>query len=138
MSVWTAAVYERLAGDAELIGLLAEYRGGPAIFTIDPVPGDATLPYIVTAGEVAQSPFDTKNSLGRRAYRDVRCYASNKEGSVVVIEAIAERVRALFHRYELSVDGFGVLVASCNGPVVADEDDAYGRIVTVQFLLMEV
>lgn len=138
MSVLTAAVYDRLVGDATLVGLLAGYKGEPAVFTTDPVPGDATLPYIVTAGEVAQSPFDTKTDRGRRAFRDVRCYASALDGSTVVVEAISERVRALFHRYELPVDGFGVLVASCNGPVVADEDDVYGRILTVQFLLMEV
>ena len=138
MSVLTAAVYDRLAGDGTLVGMLTTYNGEPAVFTTDPAPGDATLPYIVTAGEVTQSPFDTKLDRGRRAYRDVRCYQSAKDGSPIIVEAIAERVRALFHRYALPVDGFGVLVASCNGPVVADEDGVYGRILTVQFLLMEV
>lgn len=138
MSVLTAAVYDRMAGDATLTGMLATYKGEPAVFTTDPVPGDATLPYIVTAGEVAQSPFDTKTSRGRRAFRDVRCYASAQDGSAIVVEAIAERVRALFHRYELTVTDFGVIVANCVGPIVADEQDAYGRILTVEFMLVEV
>lgn len=137
MSVLTEAVYDCLVGDATLVSMLATYRGAPAVFTIDPVPGDAKLPYIVTAGEVAQSPWDTKTSRGRRAFRDIRCYAE-ASGTTVQVEAIAERVRELFHRFQLPVSGFGVLVASAAGPVVADEEKVYGRIVTVEFLLVEV
>ena len=137
MSILTQTIYDRLADDTTLTDLLATYRDGPAIFTTDPAPGDASRPYIVTAGEVTQSPFDTKNSRGRRAWRDVRCYA-NADGSSLTIEMIAERVRALLHRYRLDIDGFGVLVAECNGPVTADEEDAYGRILTVQYLFTEV
>lgn len=132
----TAAVYDRLVADVTLAGLLATYGGGPAVFTVDPAPGNATLPYIVSAGEVAQSPFEAKNALGREVIRDVRCYAA-ATGSAVTVEAIAERVRALFHRYELTVDEFEMLVAEASGPVSADEDDAYGRIVTIRWILME-
>lgn len=137
MSVLTQTIYDRLSTDTTLVGLLASYEDEPAIFTTDPAPGDASKPFIVTAGEVTQSPFDTKNSLGRRAYRDVRCYA-DADGSALAIEAIAERVRTLLHRYRLDVDGFGVLMAECGGPVTADEEDAYGRILTVQYLFTEV
>ena len=137
MSVLTQSIHDRLADDTTLTDLLATYRDGPAIFTTDPAPGDASKPYIVTAGEVTQAPFDTKNSLGRRAYRDVRCYA-NADGSSLTIETIAERVRTLLHRYRLDIEGFGVLVAECNGPVTADEEDAYGRILSVQYLFTEV
>lgn len=137
MSVLTQSIYDRLADDTTLTDLLATYEGGPAIFTTDPAPGDASRPYIVTAGEVVQSPFDTKNSRGRRPFRDVRCYA-DADGSALAIEAIAERVRTLLHRYRLDIEGFGVLVADCGGPVEVDEEDAYGRILTVEYLLTEV
>jgi hypothetical protein len=137
MNVLTQAVYDRLAGDATLAGLFTAYQGAPAIFTTDPAPGNAHLPYLVTAGAVAQAAFDTKVSRGRRVWRDVRCYAA-ADGSAVTVEAIAERVRALLHRYELPVPGFGMLVSRCAGPVVADEPDVYGRVLTVEFLLMEV
>jgi len=46
-------------------------------------------------------------------------------------------VRALLHRQPLDVEGFGVFLAECTGPIVADEPDAYGRIVTVRFIMME-
>ncbi len=130
MSVITAAIYGRLAGDETLVGLLSEYGGGPAIFTTDPAPGDAALPYIVTAGEVVQAPWDTKTTRGRQLTRDVRCYAAD-EGSAATVEAIAERVRALLHRHELVISGYETIVADCGGPIVADETDAYGRIVSV-------
>lgn len=141
MGPLTVAIHDRLAGDATLTALLATYTDSlgniePAIFTTDPPPGDATLPYIVSAGEITAAPFDTKTVLGRQLWRDVRCYAA-PDGSAVVVEEIAERVRTLLHRAPLTVSGFGVFLAECSGPVVADEPDAYGRIVTLKLAMME-
>lgn len=136
MSV-TEAIYDALAGDATLTALLATYGGEPAIFTTDPAPGDAVLPYIVSAGEVAQSPWDTKTTRGRVAIRDVRCY-TDATGSAVVVETIAERVRALLHRQSLAISDFEWVMASCSGPIAADGPDAYGRIVTITMTIEEV
>ena len=137
MSAITEAIYDVLAGDATLTALLTTYGGEPAIFTTDPAPGDAELPYIVSAGEVAQSPWDTKTTRGRVATRDVRCY-TDATGSAVAVEAIAERVRALLHRQTLAITDFTCVIADCSGPVVADGPDAYGRIVTVRLTIEEV
>ncbi len=132
-----AAFYDRMAGDATLTAMLGAYNGEPCIFTVDPAPEDADMPCIVSAGEVAQSPFDTKTTRGRQVWRDVRCYAP-ATGSAVTLEAVAERVRELFHRHELAVDGFETWIAEVTGPVEADEEDAYGRLVTVRLILQEV
>jgi hypothetical protein len=126
----TQVIYDVLSGDATLSAMLATYRGNPAVFTTSVAPGDAVLPYIVTAGSVADVPFDTKTTLGRTITRDVRCYAASS-GSVVNVEAIAERVRALLHRQALVISGFAWLWSLCSGPMAMDEQDAYGRIVTV-------
>ena len=136
MGAITEAIYDVLAGDATLTALLATYGGEPAIFTTDPTPGDATLPYIVSAGEVAQTPFDTKTTRGRVAVRDVRCY-TDATGSAVVVEAIAERVRALLHRQALAISDFECVIAECSGPMAADGQDAYGRIVTIRLSMEE-
>lgn len=136
MSVLTQATYDVMAGDSELTGLLNTYEGEPAIFTTDPAPGDAVLPYIVTAGEVAQEPWDTKTTRGRVATRDVRCYTA-ESGSADVVEAIAERIYALFHRSEIAINGYDWVMAQCSGPIAADEQDAYGRIVTIRFTVQE-
>jgi hypothetical protein len=132
----TEAMHARLANDGTLISLLAAHNGEPAVFTTEPVPGKAEMPYIVTAGEAASRPFDTKTSRGREIWRDVRCYAA-ASGSAERVEAMAERVYALLHRLPLAVEGFGVLLAECTGPIVADEDDAYGRVVTVRMIMIE-
>ena len=137
MGAITEAIYAVLAGDATLTALLATYGGEPAIFTTDPAPGDATLPYIVSAGEVAQTAWDTKTTRGRVAVRDVRCY-TDATGSAVVVETIAERVRALLHRQTLTISDFVCVIAECAGPVVADGPDAYGRIVSVRLSMEEV
>lgn len=132
----TSAIYDVLAEDGTLAGLLSTYSGTPAVFTTDPAPGDAEFPYIVTAGNITDVPFDTKLTRGRTISRDVRCY-DGPDGSAVTVEAIAERVRALLHRQPLVIAGFAWLLAECTGPIVADEVDAYGRIVTVRMTVEE-
>jgi len=136
MSILTAAIYDVLAGDGTLAAMLSSYGGQPAVFTADPAPGDAELPYIVTAGEVSQAPFDSKLTRGRTILRDVRCYAA-ADGSAATVEAMAERVRALLHRQEVAIAGFNWIWAACSGPIAADERDAYGRIVTVSMTVEE-
>lgn len=136
MSVLTAAIYNVLAGDATLVGMLNTYQGQPAIFTTDPAPGDAVLPYVVTPGEIAQVAFDTKTTRGRDATRDVRCYTA-ASGSAMTVEAIAERVRALLHRQAIAIDDFNWVLALCSGPIEADEQDAYARIVSVRMKIQE-
>lgn len=137
MSILTSTIFDRLAGDIILTGMLSIYKGAPAIFTTDPVPGDATSPYIVTAGEITQSPWDTKTSRGRSLVRDVRCYA-DADGSVILIETIAERVRALLHRQALTIGGFQWVISDCGGPIVADEPGSYARIVSLSLTAQEI
>jgi len=67
MSALSEAIYDLMTGDATLTGLLGTYQGEPAFFTIDPAPGDATMPYGVSAGEVTTTPWDTKTTEGREA-----------------------------------------------------------------------
>ena len=136
MNALTQGIYDYLSTDLPLVAMLASYEGAPAIFTIDPVPGDAVLPYLVSSGDVADTSFDTKLDLGRRIWRDVRCYAT-ADGDSIPVELIAERVRALLHRHRLVVAGYGTLVAECSGPVTRNEQDVYGRIVSVKLIMME-
>lgn len=132
----TSALQDLLEGDSALVAMLSTYKGNPAIFTIFPVPGDAQPPYIVSAGDVADVPFDTKITRGREVLRDVRAYAK-ANGSAVVVEAIAERVRALLHRRALSVDGFQWVLSSVTGPIAVDETGYYGRVISVSVTLEE-
>jgi len=134
MSILTSSLYDKLAGDVTLVGLLADYHGSPGLFTMDPAPGDADLPYIVTAGEVTQTPFDTKTTIGRTITRDIRVY-DRDDGNPVTIETIAERVRLLLHRQLLEPSGWTYVMSSVTGPIVADELDSYGRVLTLTIVL---
>lgn len=136
MSILTGAIYDRLAGDSTLVDLISTYKGNPAIFTTDPPPGDAVLPYIISAGEVSQVPFDTKTTRGRDLIRDVRCYAP-ADGSAIVVEVMAERVRTLLHRQPLEIAGFRWIISDCTGPIVADERDVYGRVISLSLMAQE-
>lgn len=131
------AVHKQLSEDATLAALVASYGGEPAIFTTDPAPGDAALPYIVAATVPVQTPFDTKTTRGRSTWLDVRCYAP-ASGSAMAINAIAERSRALLHRQPLLIDGHIWLWSECSGPVSADETNAYGRILTLRVTAEEI
>jgi len=133
MGLVTEAIYDRLVGDYDLGVLLASYGEAPAVFTEDPVPGDAELAYVVTAGQVWARAFDTKTTRGRELVRDVRCFAR----STILVEIIAERVRKLLHRQPLTIEGFGVWLMECSGPVVVSEPDVQGRIVSVRMVIME-
>lgn len=136
MSILTAAIYDVLAGDAQLVGMLESYKGLPGVFTTHPVPGDAQAPYVVTVGEVVQVPFDTKTSRGRDLIRDVRAYAP-ANGDNVTVEAIIERARWLLHRRPLAVAGFGWVLSNVTGPIAVDESNYYGRSISVSVKLQE-
>lgn len=127
----TAAVYARMAGDGELASLLATWKDLPAVFTQDPPPAGAVLPYIVTPGQLATIPFDTKDERGEELFRDIRIY-DKATGSQKRVEDIAARVKDLFHRQPLVVDGRAVLMVEVTGPRLGpQEDEAYARIVTL-------
>ena len=136
MSVFTAAIYSLLATDATLIALLSDYSGQPPIFTAMPIPEGARLPWIITEGEVSNIPFDTKGTEGRELLKDIRCYAE-ATGSAVDIEAIAERVRTLFHRQELTITGFTNIITLAENILAIDEPDVYGRVVTIRLIVQE-
>lgn len=134
MSVFTQAIFNRLIADTSLTSKVAVYKGHPAVFTIDPVPANAVLPYVVVSGPTSDVPFDTKTTEGREMLVDVRCYTDDN-GSKALVEEIAERVRELFHRQKIEVTGYDNLITICNGPIFMSEDGAYGMIVTIRFKL---
>jgi hypothetical protein len=122
------AVADNLIADMTLTALLSTYKGKPAIFVVDPAPENAEKPYIVVGPIIGNVSFDTKTTRGRRARIDIRCYAE-ATGSSALIETISERVRTLLHRTTLTISGHACLILECSGPISADEDNAYGRIV---------
>jgi hypothetical protein len=131
----TAPIHQRLATDPELVELLDTYEGQPAVFTDDRIPSGFPVDrfHVVSPGNVADEPWDTKTHQGRRPTRDLIVYGPHR--STRQIEQIAERVRALFHRHSLEVDGHRTVVARCSGPYRMSSDDYDARIVTLRLSL---
>lgn len=133
----TNAIEDRLINDAELAGLIDSYRGTPAIFTFEPVPSDAPDRFVIIGGDLLHAPDDTKTTNGREIRRDIRCYTEAK-GSVKKVEEIAERIRAIFHNQDFTIDGFKVVASRVLGPITVPTDsEFYGRGLEVELLLQE-
>lgn len=135
----SAAFYQRLVNDAELGTLLAKYNGMPAVFTASPIPDNASLPYVITAGQVSDSteiPANTKNRTATQFMRDIRIYA-DQTGSMAKIEQIGERVWEIFHKQPLSINGWNVLEVKASRPVIYPQDGVYGLYVTVMVTMQQ-
>lgn len=148
MSVFTKAFFDLLRTDTTLCNMLAYYpphtgSTKPAIFTADPPPDNADMPYIIITGHIMDNALDTKSSTGRDFIRDIRCYTDAtkltstyevRSTSTYKVEEIAERVRSILHNKTIAVEGYsqiGKLQCSARqGPI---EPDAYGQIVEVRY-----
>lgn len=130
MQPFTQAIYNQMANDSTLTAMLSS--GASSIYMYAPIPSEATRPLIVCANSIADKPADTKNSSGREVTRLIGCY-DNSTGTYDTVEAIAERVRYLFHRQILAVTGYTMILAEATGPIIAPADDQmtdYMRMVT--------
>jgi hypothetical protein len=138
----TKALHDRLIGDATLAALLGRYDPPgsttevPCVFASDPVPEEAPTPFVVISGEISQEPVLDSNTIeyGSEIIYDIRCYA-DQDGSLIPIETIAARVRTLFHRQPLTVPGFTAVDVRVSGPIVDNQTDLFGRILSVRVLL---
>lgn len=139
MSAINEGIYERMANDATLTGYISTYNGAPAIFTVDPVPTDAELPFITANEDIVAVPWDTKTKQGRDFSRNIRAY-TEATGSRVLLDDIAERIRFLFHRQadQINIDGYKVIICDVQGPeFVATDPRAYGLELEVRFVIQE-
>jgi len=133
--ITTIAIYDVLAGDSLLGGLLDPFGAGSAIFTAKTVPPDAKRPYIWSYGEVSDIEADSssKDTVCRDVVRDIWIVADDV-GSEDAIMEIANRVRDLFHRTVLAI-GSGNMRTAASGPRVGpSEGEVTARIVTVSFV----
>jgi hypothetical protein len=131
MQPLTQAIYNQMATDTTLTALLAS--GASSIFMYAPISGTPTRPLIVSANSIKSEPFDTKTSTGRDVTRLIGCYDNSSSNAYDTVEAIAERVRFLFHRQILTVTGYTMILAEAHGPIIAPADDQmtdYVRMVT--------
>ena len=115
MGAITQGFYDRLSNDSTLTALLGTYKSAPSILTQRPTPPGFGIvengPYVLTTGETVSIPgmADVKNAGGREVLRDIYAFAQLNTDPAV-LESIAERIRALFHRAAsaISISGFSI------------------------------
>lgn len=133
------AIYERMANDATLTSLITTYEGGPAIFTVDPIPTDAEFPFVVANEDIAFPNFDTKTKQGFDLTRNVKVFTL-ANGSRKLLGQIADRLQFLFHKQEdlIQVDGFKVIIANMRGPRITPTDErVYGVELELRLVIQE-
>lgn len=134
--------FSRMAADATLTALLAEFQEAPAIFEDGQVPPEfqfGSTPIAVVASPAHQGDDDTFDADMRREQITVRLY-HRAEGSSLPLQAAAEQVRALFKNWGPSAITGGTMVnATVSGPLPAPTEDPTldGRIVYLTMLIKE-
>lgn len=129
----TQAIFDVMNADSLLVGLVSQFDGEPAIFTMKEVPPDAKRPYIWSYADITNTPFESKTNLGRDVTRDIWCVDDDK-GDEDLVMTIANRVRDIFHRTVMTI-GIGNMRTIALGPRLGmSGDDITARIVTLEFV----
>jgi len=126
------AIFQKLIANGNITSNVSEYLNYPAIFTVEPIPTDVNLPYIIVS-QVSEVPNDTKTNDGRELLIDIRIY-TQKNGNVNVIENLVEEVYQEFHNEIVVVDNFQNYLLRVVDIVNSDEEEVYGRIVSIRAL----
>lgn len=138
MKVVQFGIYEALVALSGVASAMSTFKGLPAIFTDDEVPGKAQFPYTHIRPAMLNEPWDTKNvTFGRLVAIDVAVYQANT-GDSSLCDDVAEIIRNRLHRQAVTISGYGTLIAQASGPVQAPTDDqVYGRIVTATVTIIK-
>jgi hypothetical protein len=129
------ALFDKLAGDGTLAGLVGMYRGQVKVFTQSQIPEGVTGRYVVIGPSPSTVPHDTKTSVGVNHIRQIECFAP-ADGNPSNVDAIAGRVWGILHRQPLNVEGWKNNIIEASGPMVAPTDKTlYGRLVMVRLTL---
>jgi len=126
------AIFQKLIANGNITSNVSEYLNYPAIFTVEPIPTDVNLPYIIVS-QVSEVPNDTKTSDGRELLVDIRIY-TQRNGNLNVLESLTEEVYQEFHNEIVVVDNFQNYLLRVVDIVNSDEEEVYGRIVSIRAL----
>lgn len=126
------AIFQKLIANGNITSNVSEYLNYPAIFTVEPIPTDVNLPYIIV-NPVSEVPNDTKTFDGRELLVDIRIY-TQRNGNLNVLESLTEEVYQEFHNEIVVVDNFQNYLLRVVDIVNSDEEEVYGRIVSIRAL----
>lgn len=119
MDALRQGIYDALAADGTLTGLLAAYRSGYAIMDGYKLPADMESPAVLYE-VISDTNFDSKTGRIRVIVVDFTIYTGVSGDPVTV----AERIRTLLHRVSITVSGWTNIITEVNGPVQGAQDDS--------------
>lgn len=138
----SVAIRSALVGEADITSLLPAWKGTYPVFTRRPVPKDAEYPMIIISPDVSLTDQDMVSEQMPVVVRDIAVYGRNTDADAYnAVEAIAYRIRDLFHRdrFSLLPSGWAVTDVVASGPFQAptDDNDLTGRAVTLTVRLTQ-
>lgn len=139
MTATQNSLFDVVSALSAVTGWVGTYRGADAVFTRSPVPPQVDGNYIVVRDSFTDVPGigETKTSRGRLVVHDIAVYKT-ADGDPSDVQDVAEAIRDALHRNQIPVSGYGnALIVKAFGPVEADNDQVYGRIVTVSLELIK-
>lgn len=125
-------IFQKLISNENITNNVSEYLGYPSIFTVEPIPTDVELPYVIV-NQVSEVPNETKTQDGRNVLIDIRIYA-NEDGNISLIENLVEEIYQMFHNQEISTNNFENYLLRVVEILNANEEKVYGRIVSIRAL----
>ena len=129
------AIFQKLISNENITNNVSEYLGYPSIFTVEPIPTDVELPYVIVS-QVSEVPNETKTKDGRSILIDIRIY-TNEDGNISLIENLVEEIYQMFHNKEISTNDFENYLLRVVEISNADEEKVYGRIVSIRALFLK-
>jgi hypothetical protein len=126
------ALVSYLRADTVLRDKLGSFRGHPSIFATQPIPGQATSPFIVM-NPVSDVTLETKTGIVREITQDISVY-DDEDGSPADVEVISEYLREKL-RSSFDVPDWSMSGLSISGPIQNDSSDFHGRILTARIVL---
>ncbi len=132
-----SALTNALRADPNLASMIGSYLGGSSVFPFSPIPEDATNPFVVVGGPIADSEYGVKREDVREVTVDVGVYGdANGDYEAVARPAdyIRRKIRS-WERVEYAVINWNVISVNAAGPLENDLDDLYGRVVSFTFIL---
>ena len=129
------AIFQKLIANENIANNVSEYLNYPAIFTVEPIPSEVDLPYVIV-NPVSEIPNDTKTFDGREVLVDIRIY-TEANGNLSVLESLVEEIYQEFHNEVITVDNFQNYLLRVVDVVNSDEEETYGRIVSIRALFQK-
>jgi len=134
-----SALWQRLS-NGQSGGLVSLYRGAPAVYKSDPVPGDTARPFLVVQGPHTQQPFDSKNTLGTDSRYTVDA-VTDPDGRISTLDALVDAIKRDLHRKPVSWGGAhpsqGMIAEIVAVSTVPTDGTLYSRQVTVRLVSQE-